>query len=75
MKTHIGPIYLILGMLAVSALTIGASGPKPTTKSASTSVHRMPASVAEAFQATSPGMAVPNRVLALAEVRARRKAG
>ena len=27
MKQHIGPIYLILGLMAVSALTIGAGRP------------------------------------------------
>jgi hypothetical protein len=31
MKTHIGPIYLILGLMAVSVLTIGAA--KSTGKS------------------------------------------
>jgi hypothetical protein len=32
MKTHIGPIYLILGLMAVSSLAIGASEtPAPRT--------------------------------------------
>jgi hypothetical protein len=32
MKQHIGPIYLILGLMAVSALTIGAGDPHPPSQ-------------------------------------------
>ena len=32
MKQHIGPIYLILGLMSVSALTIGAGDPHPPSQ-------------------------------------------
>jgi hypothetical protein len=35
MKQHIGPIYLILGLMAVSALTIGAGKPMGEAHNAS----------------------------------------
>lgn len=35
MKQHIGPIYLILGLMAVSALTIGAGKPMGEARNAS----------------------------------------
>ena len=100
MKTQIGSIYLILGLMAVATLTIGA-GKAPVTPSEGVA-HTVNAfelnglAKARAFQATSPGMAMPGRLVvlvtdklegkldaelekrvatALAEARARRKAG
>jgi hypothetical protein len=35
MKQHVGPIYLILGLMAVSALTIGAGKPMGETRKVS----------------------------------------
>jgi hypothetical protein len=73
MKTHIAPIYLILGLMAVSALTIGAS--KPQAHSGTLVAEAMapdPAyriefkrTNASAFQATSPGMAMPGRLVVI----------
>lgn len=90
MRTHIAPIYLILGLMAVSALAIGAGNPQPSGGEIATRVKLLPSrdlvphrvgADARAFQATSPGMAMPGRLVvlvsdaALAEARARRKAG
>jgi hypothetical protein len=83
MKTHIGPIYLILGLMAVSTLTIGAGkAPAAPVEGVAQSVHAFQlegVAKARAFQATSPGMAMPGRfvvlVTALGEARTRRKAG
>jgi hypothetical protein len=76
MKTHIAPIYLILGLMAVSALTIGASEPLASSTApvaeAMTSPAVAPAHTVEfkrtnasAFQATSPGMAMPGRLVVI----------
>jgi hypothetical protein len=95
MKTQIGSIYLILGLMAVAALTIGA-GKAPVAHSEA-AAHTVASfefkhGSARAFQATAPGMAMPGRLVvlvadrlddqveqrlaaALAEARARRKAG
>ena len=103
MRTHIAPIYLILGLMAVSALAIGAGNPQARGGEATTQVKLVPGQRFEshradvrAFQATSPGMAMPAHLVvlvsdklegelqvemekrvatALAEARARRKAG
>jgi hypothetical protein len=100
MKTHIGPIYLILGLMAVATLTIGA-GKAPAAPSEGVAhtvdtIELKGFAKSRAFQATSPGMAMPGRLVvlvsdklegkldaelekrvatALAEARARRKAG
>jgi hypothetical protein len=70
MKTHIAPIYLILGLMAVSALTIGAS--KPQADAPIAEAKASPAYTVEfrrtnasAFQATSPGMAMPGRLVVI----------
>ena len=103
MKTQIGPIYLILGLMAVATLSIGAAdsralGPTqavqvaPQAPAPAGFTFEFKGAKARAFQATSPGMAMPGRLVvivsdkldaevqervgtALAQARARRKAG
>ena len=62
MKTHIGPIYLILGCMAFAAVTIATAEPRAH---ASATVKATPAAMAYSFQATSPGMAMPTRLIVL----------
>ena len=76
MKTHIAPIYLILGLMAVSALTIGAGKPQARSDAPVAEALASPAAEpaytvefkrtnASAFQATSPGMAMPGRLVVI----------
>jgi hypothetical protein len=69
MKTHIGPIYLILGLMAVSSLAIGASK-TPTTPSAPIghAVHAqalLPSPSSFRFEVTQDGRTVPARLIVI----------
>ena len=73
MRTQIGPVYLILGLLAVSALSIGADEPRAVSQRGIAQAKTLPAppaasydfefNKARAFQATAPGMAMPGRLV------------
>lgn len=75
MKTQIGPVHLILGLMAVATLTIGAadtrtSGPTHTVQAAPLAskdsyAFEFKGARARAFQATSPGMAMPGKLVVI----------
>jgi hypothetical protein len=69
MKTHIGPIYLILGLMAVSSLAIGA-GKTPTAPNAPIghAVHAqalLPSPSSFRFEVTQDGRTVPARLIVI----------
>jgi hypothetical protein len=69
MKNHIGPIYLILGLMAVSSLAIGA-GETPAAPSARVAhaVHAqalLPSPSSFRFEVTQDGSTVPARLIVI----------
>jgi len=81
MKTHIGPIYLILGLMAVSSLAIGASTTPPSapTTPRAHAVHAqalLPSPSSFRFEVTQDGRTVPARLYVIGNAPPRaRKAG
>lgn len=66
MKQHIGSIYLILGLMSVSALTIGAG--KPMAPKGEHSVRAqalLPSPTSFHFVASKQGKALPDRILVI----------
>ena len=73
MKNHIAPIYLILGLMAVSSLAIGAS---KTPSAASTHVVHaqalLPSPSSFRFEVTQDGRTVPARLVVIGSLAASR---
>ena len=66
MKQHIGPIYLILGLMSVSALTIGAGKPHAARGEHSVRAQALlPSPTSFHFQAMKDGKAVPERMIVI----------
>jgi len=67
MKQHIGPIYLILGLMSVSALTIGAGDPHPSSQREQTAhMHDLlPSPLSFRAEATRNDKEFPSRIIVI----------
>ena len=66
MKQHIGSIYLILGLMSVSALTIGAGSPQaPRGEQSVRAQALLPSPTSFHFQVGSKDKALPGRILVI----------
>jgi hypothetical protein len=66
MKQHIGSIYLILGLMSVSAITIGAGKPHVAQGEHSARVQALlPSPTSFQFVAGKQGKALPGRILVI----------
>jgi hypothetical protein len=66
MKNHIGPIYLILGLMAVSSLAIGAG--KAPAVAGTHAMHAqalLPSPLSFRFDVTKDGRTVPDRLIVI----------
>jgi len=71
MKQHIGPIYLILGLMAVSALTIGAGDPSPPSQPEQAAhVHDLlPSPLSFRAESNRNAKEFPSRIIVLSSSR------
>ena len=68
MKQHIGPIYLILGLMSVSALTIGAGEPHAARGEHSVRAQALlPSPTSFHFEVAKNGKRVPGRMIVISE--------
>ena len=66
MKQHIGPIYLILGLMSVSALTIGASEPHAARGNPLVRAQALlPSPTSFHFEVSKDGKRVPGRMIVI----------
>jgi len=66
MKQHIGPIYLILGLMSVSALTIGAGDPSPPRADQTAHVHDLlPSPLSFRAESNKADKEFPSRIIVL----------